>query len=170
MTDTTQRTPRVLSSIELRYVLTLYLFDHGATTVSELIWAIAEQGFTTRTRASKAISDALRSECTYGRVYRIGRGRYRPASMPRGTEHRIHQRVWSLRDEVGSRDPGPPPRATPDATGLSHRGGQRPYCRRQATDESDETSGMGEANGMGEVDDMSEMDELSWMDGMDETA
>ena len=48
-------------------------------------------------RQSKSISDALRWERRYGRVGRLGRGRYGPGSMPRGTEHRIHQRVLALR-------------------------------------------------------------------------
>lgn len=111
MTDEPLRPPRLLRSIELRYVLTLYLFDHGPATVAELVWAVAAQGLCPRGRASKTISDVLRSERGIGRVRRLGRGRYGPGWMPRSTEYRIHRRVWALRDEVGSRDPGPPHRA-----------------------------------------------------------
>lgn len=124
MTDESLRPPRLLRSIELRYVLTLYLFDHGPATVAELVWAVAAQGFCPRGRASKTISDVLRSECEIGRVYRLRRGRYGPGWMPRSTEHRIHQRVWQLRDEVGSRAPDPPPRADPAAV-VAQRWAQR---------------------------------------------
>lgn len=97
---------RCLRGIELRYVLTLYLFQHGPMTVAELADALAHYGFSTDGRTSKAISDGLRWERGYGRVRRLGRGRYGPAAMPRGTEHRIHTRVMALRAEAdGGRKP-----------------------------------------------------------------
>ncbi len=37
-------TPHRLQGIELRYVLTLYLLQHGPTTVEELIQALRWQG------------------------------------------------------------------------------------------------------------------------------
>jgi hypothetical protein len=93
-------TKRFLRGIELRYVLTMELFHNGPATVAELTNALAAQGFCVAGRASKAISDALRWERGYGRVRRLGRGRYGPAWMPRGTEHRIHKRVLALRAEA----------------------------------------------------------------------
>lgn len=102
----------VLRGIELRYVLTMQLFDDGPSTVAELADALARGGFGVRGRASKAISDALRWERRYCRVRRMGRGRYGPGRMPRGTEYRIHKRVLGLRDRVRCRsEPGisPPP-------------------------------------------------------------
>jgi hypothetical protein len=86
-----------LQGLELRYVLTMYLVQHGPTTVKELIDAIRWQGFDVDGRASKQVSDALRWERRRGRVRRLARGLYGPGSVPRATEYRIHQRVLALR-------------------------------------------------------------------------
>jgi hypothetical protein len=91
---------RQLRGIELRYALTLFLFQHGAKTVDELIEALDYQGFDIPGRSSKVVSDALRSEIAHGRVIRLKRGRYAPGEMPRATEYRIHQRVLDLRAEA----------------------------------------------------------------------
>jgi hypothetical protein len=45
----------------------------------------------------------MRWEMGYGRVRRLGRGLYGPGWMPRGTEHRIHKRVMTLRHQVSCR-------------------------------------------------------------------
>ncbi len=90
-------TPHRLQGIELRYVLTMYLLQHGPTTVDDLIDAIRWQGFDVSGRASKLISDALRWERRRGRVRRLARGLYGPGSIPRATEYRIHDRVLALR-------------------------------------------------------------------------
>jgi hypothetical protein len=94
---------------DLRYLLTAYLFDHGPTTIDELIDALTYHGFRPVGRASKSVSDALRWEIAHGRVIRFRRGRYRSATMPRATEYRIYKRVRALHDEVAA---------------LSLRGGQ----------------------------------------------
>ncbi len=47
-------------------------------------------------RPGKAVSDVLRSELYKGRVERIGRGRYRVATMPRTTRFRIRRRAAAL--------------------------------------------------------------------------
>jgi hypothetical protein len=86
-----------LQGLELRYVLTMYLVQHGPTTVEELIDAIRFQGFDVDGRASKQVSDALRWERRRGRVRRLARGLYGPGSVPRATEYRIYQRVLALR-------------------------------------------------------------------------
>lgn len=83
--------------IELRYLLTTFLFDHGPVTVDELVEGLRYQGFDTAGRASKCVSDALRWEVNYCRVLRRGRGVYGPGWMPRATEYRIDQRVKALR-------------------------------------------------------------------------
>ncbi|BBY89417.1 hypothetical protein [Mycolicibacterium tokaiense] len=83
--------------IELRYLLTTYLFDHGPSTVDELIDGLALQGFDVVGRPSKAVSDALRWEMRHHRVARSERGVYRPGVLPRSTEYRIDQRVLALR-------------------------------------------------------------------------
>ncbi len=93
-------TYRCLRGVDLRYVLTYDLFRHGPATVKELIDMLAWDGFETRGRPSKAISDALRWEMGRGRVCRRGRGLYAPVWMPRGTEYRIHSRVLALRAEA----------------------------------------------------------------------
>ncbi len=98
-----------LRGTELRYVLTWHLFLHDATTVQELIDTLAHHNFDVGGPVSKSVSDALRWERRHGRVQRLARGRYGPGWMPRGTEHRIHQRVLALRDK---------------AAGLSLGGGQ----------------------------------------------
>jgi hypothetical protein len=90
-------TPHRLQGLELRYVLTMYLVQHGPQTVNELIDAIRWQGFDVDGRASKQVSDALRWERRRGRVRRLARGLYGPGFLPRGTEYRIYQRVLALR-------------------------------------------------------------------------
>jgi hypothetical protein len=91
----------VLRGTELRYVLTRYLQLNGPTTVAALIAALDEWGFAVAGRPSKAISDALRWERRRDRVRRLGRGRYGATiGIPRGTEHRIHQRVAALRAQA----------------------------------------------------------------------
>jgi hypothetical protein len=91
-----------VNGIDLRYLLTAYLFDHGPATVDELVDALTYHGFRTVGRASKCVSDALRREAAHGRVVRFRRGRYHPGDMPRATEHRIFTRVRALHDEVAS--------------------------------------------------------------------
>ncbi|WAC89585.1 hypothetical protein [Mycobacterium sp. Aquia_213] len=91
-----------LRGIELRYVLTWHLALHGAAAVPDLIHALAHHNFDAGARPSKSISDALRWEIRYGRVVRLARGWYGPGCMPRGTEHRIHQRVLALRARAES--------------------------------------------------------------------
>jgi hypothetical protein len=89
-----------LRGIELRYVLTMHLFRNGHVSIAELVDALTAHGFDVDGRPSKSVSDALRWEVRRGRVRRFDRGVYGPGSMPRGTEHRIHQRALALRDEA----------------------------------------------------------------------
>ena len=93
---------RRLRGIDLRYALTMYVFQHGPATVADLIDALDFQGFEILGRPSKSVSDALRWEIAHGRVRRLARGRYGPASMPRATESRIHLRVLALREEAAA--------------------------------------------------------------------
>lgn len=95
--------PVVLRWTSLRYVLTMNLAVHGTMTVKEMIALLTEQGFTTAGRPSKCLSDALRTERKMGRVWRRGRGRYGPGSMPRSTEYRIHKRWLELRAQARER-------------------------------------------------------------------
>jgi hypothetical protein len=88
---------RVLRGIELRYALTMHLFQHGPSDVPALIEALTWHGFEIGGRASKSVSDALRWEMAHCRVRRLGRGRYGPIDMPRATEYRIRKRVMTLR-------------------------------------------------------------------------
>jgi hypothetical protein len=87
-----------LHGIELRYVLTLHLFQHGPATVTELIDLLGWHGFRVRGRPSKAVSNALRWEIGRGRVRRLRRGLYGPAYIPHATEYRIINRVLALRE------------------------------------------------------------------------
>ena len=93
----------LLRGTNLRYVLTMQLLQCGPQSVADLVDALADQGFTTSGRTSKAISDALRWEMSHGRVYRVRHGRYRPAEMPRATEYRIRNRVLELRAAAADR-------------------------------------------------------------------
>lgn len=95
--DCSTMNQRRLHGIELRYVLTMQLAVHGQATIAELVGVLKWHGFCVPGRPSKTISDALRWEIERGRVQRLGRGRYGPGYMPRGTEHRIHHRVLALR-------------------------------------------------------------------------
>lgn len=91
---------RLLTHIELRYVVTLHLYQNGWTTMADLVAMLDYWGFTTKVRPSKAISDAMRTDRKIGRVYRRGRGLYGPGEMPRGTDHRIRTRVLALRAQT----------------------------------------------------------------------
>ncbi|WP_409435666.1 hypothetical protein [Mycobacterium sp. SMC-14] len=104
---------RSLRGIELRYVLTHYLLHHGTRSIGELAAELDSRGFGVPGRPSKAISDALRWERGRGRAFRRGRGRYGPASMPRSTEYRIHQRVMALRAQAAGFAPGHPQPPSP---------------------------------------------------------
>lgn len=109
---------KTLRGTNLRYVLTRLLKLIGPATIPQLLAGLAEWGFTVEGRPSKTVSDALRWEMGHGRVWRIGRGRYRAGEAPRGTDHRIVQRVAALREEVlslrgGPRDIGTTARAWP---------------------------------------------------------
>ncbi|MFZ3349002.1 hypothetical protein [Mycobacterium sp.] len=101
-----------LRGMELRYVLTMQLCNHGRSTIQDLVEALAFHGFDVDRPAGKAVSDALRWERRRGRVRRLARGVYGPGDMPRGTEHRIHRRVLALRaaanrSEAGTTDIAP---------------------------------------------------------------
>ncbi len=91
-----------LRGTALRYALTRCLCQCGPLRVPDLVDALEFQGFDIPGGA-KAVSDALRWEIGHGRVARVSRGKYRPLSMPRGTEHRIQSRVTELRDEAARR-------------------------------------------------------------------
>ena len=89
-------TPPQLQGRNLRYVLTMRLFDTGAQSVDDLVGTVQRGGFLIGGRPSKTVSDALRWEIARGRVVRLGRGRYGPGAMPRQTRDWIRARVRSL--------------------------------------------------------------------------
>jgi hypothetical protein len=95
-----------LRGIELRYVLTLHLFNQGRSTIKDLVEALAFHGFQVDSPAGKSVSDALRWERRHGRVRRLARGVYGPGQMPRGTAHRIHRRVLALRAQANRSEAG----------------------------------------------------------------
>lgn len=99
--------------IDLRYLLTAYLFDYGPATIGELVDALAYHGFRPAGRASKSVSEALRWEIFQGRAVRMRRGRYRPGKMPRSTAERIYKRVRALHDDVAALPVGRPRLRTP---------------------------------------------------------
>jgi hypothetical protein len=95
---------RNLRGIELRYVLTWHLALHGTATVTELVDALEFHGFGVASPAPKSVSDPLRWERR-----RLRRALYGPGQIPRGTEHRIHQRVLALRAEANRSEVGTSP-------------------------------------------------------------
>jgi hypothetical protein len=99
-------TVKNLRGIELRYVLTWHLALHGRASIADLVEALAFHGFDVDDPAGKSISDALRWERRRGRVRHLGWGVYGPGCLPRGTEHRIHQRVLALRAEANRSEAG----------------------------------------------------------------
>lgn len=80
----------------LRHLLALLLHQRGsAMTVARLEEAVASAGFRPTGRASKAISDALRTEVRQGRAIVLDRGVYGPGRrLPRST-------AWWFRQQVG---------------------------------------------------------------------
>jgi hypothetical protein len=91
----------VLRGTELRYALTMFLLQHGPTSITGLIAGLTLQGFRIVGHPPKSVSDALRWEAQHGRVYRRRRGVYAAwDDIPRSTEYRIHQRVLSLRAQA----------------------------------------------------------------------
>jgi len=93
-----------LQGIELRYLLTTFIAESGATaTVAELALALSREGFGLRGRPSKVVSDALRWEVRRGRVVRLGRGVYGLGHIPRQTRSRMRTRVQQLRRDVGTK-------------------------------------------------------------------
>ena len=91
---------RRVRGIELRYLLTMHLFQQGPATITEPVQMLASEGFDVSGRASKSVSDALRWQVGRGRVHRLGRARYGPAGLARATEYRRHQRVLALRAQT----------------------------------------------------------------------
>jgi len=84
---------RTISGVELRYLLSLCLWQRGPMTVRELVEAVAAGGFVLAHRPSKQVSDALRWEVRRGRAVRLGRGRYGPGRTPRSTRDRMRTRI-----------------------------------------------------------------------------
>ncbi len=91
---------RNIYGVELRYVLTFHLSQHGPTTIPDLIDALDYYNFALPGPAPKWVSDALRWEMAHGRVRRVRRGLYGPGDTPRSTADRIRKRVLDLRAEA----------------------------------------------------------------------
>jgi hypothetical protein len=64
--------PRCIAGLQLRYFLTLHLFDAGESSIGDLVAAVERHGFSLDGRPSKVVSDALRWEVRRGRVVRRG--------------------------------------------------------------------------------------------------
>jgi hypothetical protein len=92
----------------LRYLVSLHLVEAGSPqTVRQLIAAIEAKGYVIGGRASKTMSDTLRTEVRRGRVIRVGRGRYAAGRTPRSTVWWMQKRISELVDfPVHGRTPG----------------------------------------------------------------
>lgn len=88
-----------VSGIELRNLLTTYLFDHGSATVGELVEALTYHGFRlVAGQRSRYRMHCAGRRCTGG--FTGCRSRYGPGSMPRATAYRMNQRVLALHARV----------------------------------------------------------------------
>src|ERR1700722_18264226 len=99
-------TVKNLRGIHPPHVPPWHLTLHGRASIADLVEALASHGFDVDDPAGKSISDALRWERRRGRVSRLAWGVYGPGHLPRGTEHRIHQRVLALRAEANRSEAG----------------------------------------------------------------
>jgi hypothetical protein len=84
-----------ISGRPLRHLLAVILHERGsAMTMRRLEAAVAAAGFRPTGRASKAISDAVRTEVRQGRAVVLDRGVYGPGRrLPRST-------AWWFRRQV----------------------------------------------------------------------
>jgi hypothetical protein len=83
----------------LRYLVSLHLIDAGSPqTVRQLVAAIEAKGYVIGGRASKTMSDTLRTEVRRGRVIRVSRGRYAAGRTPRSTVWWMRKRISELVD------------------------------------------------------------------------
>ena len=85
-----------LQGIELRYALTMYLLQHGPTTVNKLVEAMEWQGFHRRAAVETGVGCVALGEAAR-QGSSTGTRPLRPGYVPRGTEYRIHNRVMELR-------------------------------------------------------------------------
>ncbi|MDP9165005.1 MAG: hypothetical protein M3O32_02910 [Actinomycetota bacterium] len=74
-----------LRGTELRYALTMFLLQHGPTSIPDMIAGLTSQGFVIVGHPPKSVSDALRWEMEHCRVYRRRRG---VGCTRRGTRYR----------------------------------------------------------------------------------
>jgi len=92
---------RVRDGVRLRHVICACLLDEQTImTVPEIVAEVEAFGLSIPGRASKTVSDALRSEVRKGRVVRLERSRYRTGSMPRSTEWWIRRQVVAYQEAV----------------------------------------------------------------------
>jgi len=83
----------------LRYLVCLHLIEAGSPqTVRQLVAAMEAKGYVIAGRASKTMSDTLRTEVSRGRALRVGRGRYVAGRTPRSTVWWMQRRINELVD------------------------------------------------------------------------
>ena len=106
---TTHATP--LRGLGLRFVIVNELqTTRHSLTVAELVDRLQRRGYTFDGRASKAISDSLRTSMTKRRVRRIRRGVYQFVAASRSTLRRIRVMARHCHEYVvaQTRPPNPP--------------------------------------------------------------
>lgn len=98
---------RVRDGARLRHILSVSLLDEQRVmTVAELVVKVEAFGLPIPGRASKTVSDSLRSEVRKGRVARVERSRYRAGSMPSSTEWWIRRQVAAYQAVVAQTPAG----------------------------------------------------------------
>jgi hypothetical protein len=97
-------------SLNLRYLILDVLSHSGQSmTVAEMVGAIEAHGFVIGSRASKTVSDAMRTDISQGRAVRAGWGRYRFGAMPPSTRRYVDRAAANLRELEKSRNNVAPP-------------------------------------------------------------
>jgi hypothetical protein len=78
-----------MSSLDVRYAILLALEPVGQSrSVADVVAGVNARGIRLGNRPSKQVSDLLRTECSRGRVERVGWGTYRLVKFSRRTRGR----------------------------------------------------------------------------------
>jgi hypothetical protein len=78
-----------MTSLDVRYAILFALEPVGQPrSVADVVADVTARGVRLGSRSSKRVSDLLRTECSRGRVERVGWGTYRLVSFPRRTRGR----------------------------------------------------------------------------------
>lgn len=109
-----QRNPRLVHGLHLRYLLTDLIGRGGEWSPASLAAHLTDAGFDLGRQPAKTVGDALRWECGRGRVRRVGRARYVLGEIPDTTRRRLRRTARARRELASSTVPGVTPTITPE--------------------------------------------------------